>query len=334
MEKQQMGQVKIINSYSGNTMSLAGKIKKIYQSDFRKTKKARLLICDMISFYLGVRRHELPGTIEVETVNRCNSSCSFCPVNVLDDPRKFAKMSDQFLEKIARELEEIQYSGSVALYANNEPLLDDRIVEVCRLFKKRVKNAVVYLSTNGIKINFKLFTGLFEAGLDELHIDNYNDDLKLIRPVSRLLDEVNRTNGPAIEEYKRKTTIALRKKTEVLDSRGGFAPNKLKEKVDTHKIYHNHSCPLPFMQFVIRSSGEISRCSHDALGKATLGNLHEQTIREVWNGVRYREVRKKLLKPMKFGRKSLEVCNGCDSTPIHIVRTVRKRNSLYRNHIE
>ena len=139
------------------------------------------------------------------------------------------------------------------------------------------------------------------------------------KSLAKALEEVNSSNDPEIEKYKRKTKVNIRKKTEVLQSRGGFAPNKKKEDVNTYKYYANHSCVLPFSQFLIRPSGEISLCSHDALGKVTLGDLRKQSITEVWNGERYKEVRRKLLRPMKFGRKSLEVCDGCDCAPVENV---------------
>ena len=37
-----------------------------------------------------------PYSIEIETVNRCNNTCSFCPVNRNNDTRPYQKMTDEF----------------------------------------------------------------------------------------------------------------------------------------------------------------------------------------------------------------------------------------------
>lgn len=327
-----MSEIIIFNPYITNIANNRKNLKElvtniILRRDYNGANRKRLFLNDILSYCLAFRRSDTPLSIEVETLNRCNSSCSFCPVNVLDDPREYNKMSESLMEKIANELEASEFNGLLALYGNNEPLLDDRIVDVCRLFRKKAKKAFITLATNGILLDYKKFMGLFKAGLDELVIDNYNDNLRLIRPVARMLEDINSSNDPEIERYKQKTKINIRKKTEVLYSRGGYAPNKKKEDVMTYKYYSNHSCVLPFMQFIIRPSGEVSLCSHDALGKVTLGDLNKQSITEVWNGERYREVRRKLLRPFKYGRKSLEVCEGCDCAPIENFNEFWKRGS-------
>ena len=323
-----MNEIAIVNPYITNRTNLNELIRSIYRRDFNRENRMRLFLNDIFSYYLALRRSDTPLVIELETLNRCNNSCSFCPVNVIDDSREYNKMSESMIEKIANELEELEYAGSLGLYGNNEPLLDDRIVDVCRLFRKGVKKAHIYLSTNGILVNYKIFMDLFKAGLDELVINNYNDKLKLIRPVAQMLEDINSSNDPEIEKYIQKTKIILRKKTEVMENRGGSAPNKKTINVAAFKKYYgNHSCVLPFVQFVIRPSGEVSLCSNDALGKVTLGDLSKQSITEVWNGERYRKVRRKLLRPFSYGRKSLEVCEGCDCAPIHVARAALRGSS-------
>lgn len=317
-----MSDIAIVNPYIASRANLKELVRNIFRRDFNSVNKVRLIFNDILSYYFALRRFDVPRIIEVETQNRCNSSCSFCPVNVLDDPREYNKISESMMEKIANDLEKLDYAGYLSLHSNNEPLLDDRIVDVCRLFRKKAKKAHIHLATNGILLNYQIFMDLFKAGLDELVIDNYNDNLKLIRSIARMLEDINSSNDPEIERYKEKTKIILRKKTEVLETRGGYAPNKKMENTTTYKYYSNHSCVLPFIQFVIRSSGEVSLCCNDALGKVTLGDLNKQSITEVWNGERYREVRRKLLRPFRYGRKSLEVCDGCDSAPISNARDV------------
>ena len=93
-------------------------------------------------------------------------------------------------------------------------------------------------------------------------IDNYNDDLQLNSPVQAI--QIFIRGNEALEA---KTQIHLRKENEILTSRGGTAPNK-----QLHKPLPM-SCILPYVQMVIRPSGEVSLCCNDAYGQITLGNV-------------------------------------------------------------
>lgn len=157
--------------------------------------------------------------IEVETINRCNGSCSFCPVNRNADPREKKVMSRELFERIVSQLEEINYSGRFTTYSNNEPLLDERIVAFNQFARKHLPNARMHMFTNGTLLTLDKFIALTDV-LDELIIDNYHQQLKLIKPCEQIKEYCE-----AHPELKKKVTISLRKPQEILTSRGGTAPN-------------------------------------------------------------------------------------------------------------
>jgi hypothetical protein len=88
---------------------------------------------------------------------------------------------------IIRQLKEIEYSGSINLFSNNEPLLDDRIYEFCRITREALPNAFLSIYTNGILLTIEKFLKLIKY-LDQLIIDNYNDKLTLLTPVRKVYD--------------------------------------------------------------------------------------------------------------------------------------------------
>ena len=45
--------------------------------------------------------------VEIETINRCNGVCAFCPVNINNDSRVFSIMQEELFEKIIDELAEM-----------------------------------------------------------------------------------------------------------------------------------------------------------------------------------------------------------------------------------
>lgn len=236
--------------------------------------------------------------IEIETVNRCNGKCTFCPVSAGHDTRTKTMMSEELFRKLIGELADINYSGRLALFSNNEPLLDPDIISRHQYARKMLPNARMHLFTNGSLLTIEKFVALVEC-LDELIIDNYNQDLSLTKPIQIIYDYCENHR-----ELAEKVTIVLRKQDEILTSRGGDAPNR-NEKIS----FSAETCALPFKQMIIRPDGKVSLCCNDPLGRMTLGDLTTETISEVWYGEPFTKVRKALLR----GRGQLDHCRYCDT---------------------
>lgn len=235
--------------------------------------------------------------IEIETVNRCNGNCEFCPVSKKNDTREYRIMSDELFESIIGQLAEMDYRGRLALFSNNEPLLDSNILKRHKYAREKLPNARMHLFTNGTLLTVECFSELIEY-LDELIIDNYQQDLQLIKPCQEIASYCNMH-----PELKKKVTIVLRKPQEILSTRGGDAPNR-KNMVS----YKNARCILPYKQMIIRPDGKVSLCCNDPLGKNTLGDLTKDSILDVWNNDRFQMVRKCLYQ----GRANWKHCEYCD----------------------
>lgn len=238
-------------------------------------------------------------SVEIETYNRCNGLCSFCPVNAREDTRPEKKMAISLFEKIVSELADLHYSGAVSLHSNNEPFLDERIIQLSKYLRDKLPDAYLHLYTNGTLLTLDKFIEIIDY-LDEMIIDNYNDNLKLNKRSQEIYNYCEK-NRP---ELKSKLTIALRKQHEVLTNRGGDSPNKQNSEF----LYENDSCILPFKQLIIRPSGEVSLCCNDPLGKFTMGDLNKNSILDVWYGEKYKKMREKIIS----GRKNIGKCSVCD----------------------
>ena len=236
--------------------------------------------------------------VEIETINRCNGICDFCPVSKQNDIREYRVMREELFKKIVEELAEINYGGKIALFSNNEPFLDDRIIEWNKYAREKIKNARIHLFTNGTLLTLDKFISIIDY-LDELIIDNYTLNGQLLRTCKDICDYCN-----VHEELKSKVTIVMRNPHEILSSRGGSAPNR-----SDIKEYKDNRCALPFRQMIIRPSGEVSLCCNDPLGKYTLGDVNVQTLSEIWYGEKFNNIRKRLY----LGRKNIEACSRCDN---------------------
>lgn len=236
--------------------------------------------------------------VEIETINRCNGKCDFCPVSVTHDIREKHVMEKSLFKKIIDQLAELEYSGRLATFSNNEPFLDSRIIEFNRYARENLPKARLHLFTNGTIMNLEKFQEIIQY-LDELIIDNYNQNLKLnknSRDVKAYCEQH--------PELIKKVTIVTRKEHEILTSRGGDAPNR-KQK----ESYPLIKCALPFKQLIIRPDGKVSLCCNDPYGRMTLGDVTQESLTEIWYGKKFSEVREKLSE----GRGMLEHCKICDS---------------------
>lgn len=236
------------------------------------------------------------NTIFIETFNRCNGECPFCPVNRFDDSRVPTKMTDELFDRIVQQLKEVDYSGKIALYCNNEPLLDLDLEKRAKILKQELPHVFSYIFTNGTLLTEEKYINLVGC-FDKIVIDNYNDDLKINNNLVPIVELCK--NNP---EWDSKTEIHLRKLNEVLSTRGGNSPNNKKRK------QRNYSCILPFVQFVIRPDGKISLCCCDALGEVTLGDINTESIIEIWNSDKYKTIRKKVQTDIS----SIDLCKYCD----------------------
>lgn len=236
--------------------------------------------------------------IEIETVNRCNGTCPFCPVNVNEPQRPYAKMSEELFKKIINDLEKDNYSGKISLFSNNEPFLDERIEDFIKYAKEHLPNAKHAIYTNGTLLTLNKFLNVIQY-LDWMCIDNYNDNKEVNEPLKEVYDYLEMH-----DELKDKVSFSFRLQNEVLTSRGGQAPNKNKVRCLREK------CLLPYRMMIVRPTGEVSLCCNDALGKYTLGNLNDNTVSEVWNSEEYSKIRDIM---MRRGRKGLFLCNACDT---------------------
>ena len=240
--------------------------------------------------------------VEVETQNRCNASCAFCPVNRNEPQRPYARMSDGLFTGIIEQLAALQYTKALSLHSNNEPLLDKRLPDFAAFARQRLPSARIKLFTNGMLLSLDLFRTLLPS-FDRIFINNYADKPEMLPNIREIHDYCLTPEGKKFIEGK-SVVIQLRNPDVVLSSRGGNAPNR---KPPARAL--PFKCLYPFTQFIIRPDGKISLCCNDALGQMTLGDLNEEKMINIWRGPAFADVRKKMIEQ---GRAGIPLCAACD----------------------
>lgn len=255
----------------------------------------------IIKKYINKYEYYRPVFISIETINRCNGTCPFCPCNINDESRPYKEMSDKIFNKIIDDLVEMEYDGTLMLLANNEIFLDKKILKRLRYAREMLPKCHMKIITNGKLLSLKIFDELNRDKLvDELVINNYNSSCELNPMIKKIYDN-----------YKNKdldidVVINIRYSGEVLSNRAGSSPNK-----DSKKIIKDY-CVLPFTDININPDGNLLICCCDAKEKTNLGNVMDNKIIDIFNNEKYTMIRDK----MKMGRNSYNFCKYCDFNDI------------------
>ncbi|MBO6132878.1 MAG: SPASM domain-containing protein [Lachnospiraceae bacterium] len=255
---------------------------------------------EFIDLFLEQDRAPYPDVVNIETINRCNSTCAFCTANRYAEKRPFARMEEGLFHKIIDELADWGYPNKLTLYGNNEPWMDTRIVDFHKYAREKLKDCYIFMSTNGLLLDIDKVDQIVPY-VNQLIINNYSDEMKLHKNIQEIY--LHAKNNP--EKYKDvEILIQIRYINEYLTNRAGSAPNRAGEKFRVIK----KTCLMPYTDFWIEPNGNVGLCCCDNFEKTSLGDLNKETIPEVWNNEKFRNIREAI----RNGRQNYPFCKYCD----------------------
>ncbi len=262
-------------------------------------KRRAKLQREYINYFFNCKEVPKPNIVNVETINKCNSTCEFCSANRNTDKRPLAKIPDDIYRRIIDELADWGYQGHLTLYGNNEPWLDNRIVEFHKYAREKLPGVFIFMSTNGLLLNIEKLNQIAPY-VNQLIINNYCLDMKLHKGVGEIYEHIKSNS----EKYKDlDVLIQMRYLKEVLTNRAGSAPNKQA----TPRIY-TETCLMPFTDMWITSHGVCGLCCCDNFEVTNLGDISKHSLREIWESEEYTDLRRKIA----AGRDKYPFCKHCD----------------------
>lgn len=231
----------------------------------------------------------------IETRTDCNNNCPFCPHHFNDKP--LGIMNWDTYKLIIDELVNIGFSGRVALMVSNEPLMDDRLIDMIAYVKEKTTRLFLDITTNGKILTLELVDELFSHGLDNLNINDYRGDR------TNSPEKISSNLIPIAVAYKNnpKLTIQKRSYDEQLPNYGGNIPQEISADADYG------FCNFPFRKLVIDYSGNIILCCNDFTSETSMGNIHHKSLIECWNDVVFNQYRDALLRNERIG-----LCSKCN----------------------
>ena len=250
-------------------------------------------------YFMNAKEVPQPNVVNIETINRCNSTCAFCTANVHAEKRPLMKIDDGLYRSIIDQLADWNYKGHLTLYGNNEPWLDTRIVEFHKYAREKLPESFIFMSTNGLILTLEKVNEI-KPYINQLIINNYSMEMKLHPNIQKIYDYVKAHP----EEYKDlDIQIQMRYLQEVLTNRAGSAPNKKA----TEKVI-KETCLLPFTDAWIMPNGKLGLCCCDNFEVTDFGDLNTTPLKEVWASPKFMEARRAIAE----GRQEYPFCKHCD----------------------
>jgi radical SAM protein with 4Fe4S-binding SPASM domain len=287
---------------------------------------------------------DFPPRLQLEITNRCNLRCVMCTRNQMD-----RGLGDMAFETLRRAADEwcVETGCVMALYFLGEPLLHKELERLIAYLAKagdRAPGSATFgIQTNGMLMTRERSRALIEAGLREVSIslDGLEGDLEVIRPgasypiietnihdlidvaaemgVDDLVVNITKLSEDFGSEETRRfldrwqgkvSNVLLSGITKVEGNSYMSADRKIEYVMPTvhprRRAYCRHGNRL-----LVYWNGDFGFCCGDVNGKLPLGNIHDRTVRDVWNSPEIQRIRDKVL---AADYKDLTACQTCPNS--------------------
>ncbi len=271
-----------------------------------------------------------PKVIEIQFNNLCNSSCTICPYKDMHYDKHF--MEDELFSKFLQEIQ-LEKPERIIPYLNNEPFTDRNFID--KLERLRLcYDGEIEISTNAALLDQEKIEKLAKIKLTELRISMfgfYGDTYKRFMPTlnrEKVLQNI-KTIAEIFKDSQTKRSIVViddgtieevefNEMQDFVEKLGyqfcrwGFL-DRAKNVAKKSNNFYNDSVNFceqfrPSERIHILANGDVIFCCQDWSNEFKVGNIHDSTIKEIWNGKIYQNLRDSLFSNDK---KAPELCCNC-----------------------
>jgi len=245
--------------------------------------------------YIKYRDPYMFRVVAIEISSYCNRKCSYCPVSTETEkiPKMFMEMD--LFKKIIKQLQDINFSGSIMYHFFNEPLLDDRLPEFISYVDANLPKCNSRVFTSGDFLTPQLADSLFDSGLHDMVITDHN-----IKP-----GRVAKRIAPILEKYGDRIKMN-RLFDQPLLNRAGTVDIDTKHHELEKKTKGN--CTTVYEELNVTYTGDVLLCCSDYHRTKVFGNVKDQNILDIYNDDNYVTARKALIS----GTPYYDMCQGCN----------------------
>lgn len=290
---------------------------------------------------------ETPFLLYVDPSSACNFKCQFCPTGHKDlisssDYRRNV-MSYDIFSKLVEGLSEFEKPLKVMrMNKIGEPLLNKRLADMIALAKNSGNVQYIDLATNGALFSEKLLSNLVESGLDRLNIslegvnaEQYKQHAKVDIDFETFVEKVkwfysNKGNCEVTIKVPG-NYLTEDDKSYFYDEFGNYCDRIFVEEIAPiwpgfdieqrsgiqvqseqgqykQMLEEKSICTYIFYAMAINSDGTVSACCPDWDQKLLIGDLRQQSLKEIWNSEEMNNLRQLHL---ENNRKQNSICKDC-----------------------
>lgn len=274
--------------------------------------------------FLRANYLDQPYEVSIETLALCNAACTFCPYPTLE--RKGTRLGDEVIQSLIEEMRHWSKPFYISPFKVNEPFLDKRLMSICHHINASIPHAMLRLFTNGSPLTFyKLREVDSLANVAHLWISLNSHDPGEYQALMSLEFENTATKLDTLHNMIRagsfRHPVVLSKVTDTFDESAfqmycakrwplfqvclikrdgwlGYVPPMDSTIPDT-------PCARWF-ELSILATGIVSHCCMDGKGEFPIGNIHLNTLRDIYNAPLWRDRRERMI-----SRRDLHPCNTC-----------------------
>jgi len=289
----------------------------------------------------------MPIRISIEPTNICNLFCKECPTGMQILKREKGNIDIEIYKKIIDEIysyltsitlyfqgepylnkslfKMISYANEKNIYtttSTNAHFLDNENIK--KTFKSDLDEIIISIDgTNQEIYEYYRKGGNFNTVLQATkNIINEKKTINIKKPTVIIQFLVFKTNEHQIADIKQLAESIGVDKLELksaqiynFENNNNLIPTinkysrykKNKSNVYTIKSKLKNRCWRMWTNPVITISGDVIPCCFDKDAKYIMGNVYNNTFKEIWQSKKYQNFRKKILK----SRKNIEMCRNC-----------------------
>jgi len=304
------------------------KIKEVFFLELLKLKRLFNVIYDPVNALLRKPvLSKFPKMLNIELTSLCNASCVWCIHNKGLKRKSF--MDFKLFKKIINECKEYNIGG-ICPSMYGEPLIQKDYFKYLRYIRKNLPKTKISLITNSTLLTKEISKQL----IDENLVDNVNFSIdgftkKTFEKLKKIDYKMVLKNINFFFKYKKLKSSKINTGVSFVlcedNVQEWFDFKKFWKKkadyihlsIDDGRFTNKHlvkfkniaPCKPIFQDIAILSDGKVIVCCMDGVGKYPVGDLNNQSIKDVWNSKLFNNFREMHL---HYKKRKHPLCKNCD----------------------
>jgi|GEM_PF-2146469 len=265
----------------------------------------------------------IPRHLNIETSDKCNRSCTYCPLQHARDNSPARLLDDGVFDRLLDELAALsQMPGpqlKVSLQWIDEPLVHDRFFDYAERAVAKVPGAMWLLQTNGDFLDdtkAKQLDSLFDAIAVNAYAESAHQRLERLDIDVDWASFKRRIQSPGRLRRSRSSPSSSSSSGRALwHINQKYHDDDWVQSYDEVQVAPDVPCMRLYVQAAVAFNGDVHICCRDNLKAHPVGNLNEMSLVDAYNS----ESAQQLRHHMEHGRRDrIAMCHQCPGDHVEV----------------